>query len=192
MIHCCIAGMQPKPPRQQTWASKGLFCLLSPNWFVQSIHFSLPWRWQLRCWGTDGELAGLRGVMFIDPLIDRLITGSSVATRESNTLPLSDEWLVPYFGLPNQMSDSPLCLCHAETNVHAGTSAACANKDLNTEQTAPPSPLCACDHQIIAERGRADLQVWGMGPAFSCWDLPSGLNSTSPPPRVPFFPVIVS
>ena len=48
-------------------------------------------------------------------------------------------------------------------NVHAGTGAACANKDVNTEQTAPPSLLCACDHQIITERGHADLQVWGMG-----------------------------
>lgn len=124
-------------------------------------------------------------------LIDWL-QGAVLLQERATPSPLGDERLVPYFGLPNQMSDSPLCLCRAETNVHAGTSAACANKDLNTEQTAPPSPLCACDHQIIAERGRADLQVWGMGPAFSCWDLPSGLNSTSPPSRVPFFPVIVS
>lgn len=64
------------------------------------------------------------------------------------------------------MFDSPLRPFRAEMNAHADTGAACANKDLNTEQTAPPSPLCACDHQIIAERGHTDLQVWGMGWIF--------------------------
>lgn len=139
----------------------------------------------IRCHG--GGSCGVEGRMASKPdcalsclaihwLIDPLITGNGVATRETNALPLSDELQVPYFGLPNQMSDSPLCLCRAEMNEHAGTSAACANKDLNTEQTAPPSPLCACDHQIIAGRGRSDLQVWGMGRLFPVGTYPVGLT----------------
>lgn len=88
---------------------------------------------------STGEQAGLSVVMFIDPLIDRLMTESSGVTGETDALP-SDGLQMSFFGLSNQMSDSPLRLCHAKMNVHAGTGAACANKDLNTEKNGPAQP----------------------------------------------------
>lgn len=123
---------------------------------------------QRRSLSKDGRASRLDG-----PLSCSLIRwsihwlqGSSVVTGETNALPWAINCRCHFFGLSSQMLESPLCLCHAEMNVLAGTSAACANRNLNTEQTAPPSSLCACDHQIIAGRGHTDLQVWGMGWIF--------------------------
>lgn len=155
----------------QTWASERLFacCLLTglcrPS--VSLLHGG--WRSGAARRKIDGQ-AGRTVRCHVHWSTNRSIDDrEQCCYRRDRRSPLSDGLQVSFSGLSNQMSDSPLRLCHAEMNVHAGTGAACANKDLNTEKNGPAQPsvrLWSSDHCRERERGHADLQVWRMGWVF--------------------------